>query len=35
MAKRLKRPRDPGQLTKPIGEIATGQLDERPESDGP
>jgi hypothetical protein len=32
MAKRLKRPRDPVQLAKLIGDIATGQVEDRPVS---
>ena len=31
MAKRLKRPRDPVQLAKLIGDIATGQVEEKSE----
>jgi hypothetical protein len=32
MAKKLKRPRDPVQLAKLIGDIATGQIEEAPPS---
>lgn len=36
MAKKLKRPRDPVQLAKLIGDIATGQTDDiRPEAADP
>ena len=34
MAKKLKRPRDPIQLAKLIGDIATGQVDDAAPDDG-
>lgn len=34
MAKRLKRPRDPVQLAKLIGDIATGQAEDAKPDDG-
>jgi hypothetical protein len=34
MAKRLKRPRDPVQLAKLIGDIATGQVEDAAPDDG-
>lgn len=34
-AKRLKRPRDPVQLGKLIGDILTGQVEDRAESSAP
>ena len=34
MAKKLKRPRDPVQLAKLIGDIATGQVEDLQPNDG-
>jgi hypothetical protein len=34
MTKRLKRPRDPIQLAKLIGDIATGEVEDRQPDDG-
>lgn len=34
MAKKLKRPRDPVQLAKLIGDIATGQVEDAKPNDG-